>query len=142
MTAFVHAVSTAHSIHGVTEVLWGHNPRIEITAVEPGESAVLSGGPSGSHKIEGIGIGFIPPLWHPEMVDRIERVCTADAKDMARHLAREHGVFAGTSTEANVVAARRVAERLGRSATVVTIACDSGLRYLSTEVFRCSETGV
>lgn len=142
MTAFVHAVSTAHPIHGVTEVLWGHNPRIEITAVEPGESAVLSGGPSGSHKIEGIGIGFIPPLWHPEMVDRIERVCTADAKDMARHLAREHGVFAGTSTEANVVAARRVAERLGRSATVVTIACDSGLRYLSTEVFRCSETGV
>jgi cysteine synthase len=136
VTAFVHAVSTAHSIHGVTEALWRYNPNIEITAVEPDESAVLSGGPSGSHKIEGIGIGFIPPLWHPEMVNRIERVSTADAKEMARRLARERGVFAGTSTGANVVAALRVAERLGPAATVVTIACDSGLRYLSTDVFR------
>lgn len=142
VTAFVHAVSTAHSIHGVTEALWEHDPGIEIAAVEPDESAVLSGGPSGSHKIEGIGIGFVPPLWHPEMVNRIERVSTADAKDMARRLAREHGVFAGTSTGANVVAACRVATRLGPSATVVTIACDSGLRYLSTDVFRRNETGV
>jgi cysteine synthase len=120
VTAFVHAVSTAHSIHGVTEALWERNSRIEITAVEPDESAVLSGGKSGSHKIEGIGIGFVPPLW----------------------LASERGVFAGTSTGANVVAARRVAERLGPSATVVTIACDSGLRYLSTDVFRRSEMSV
>lgn len=142
VTAFVHAVSTAHSIHGVTEALWERNPTIEITAVEPDESAVLSGGQSGSHKIEGIGIGFIPPLWQPEMVNRIERVSTADAKEMARRLARERGVFAGTSTGANVVAARRVAERLGRSATVVTIACDSGLRYLSTDVFRQRDTAV
>jgi cysteine synthase len=139
VTAFVHAVSTAHSIHGVTEALWRHKPDIDITAVEPEESAVLSGGPSGSHRIEGIGIGFIPPLWQPEMVNRIERVSTADAQDMARRLARERGVFAGTSTGANVVAARRVAERLGSSATVVTLACDSGLRYLSTDVFRRSE---
>lgn len=142
VTAFVHAVSTAHSIHGVTEALWERNPGIEITAVEPDESAVLSGAPSGSHKIEGIGIGFVPPLWRPEMVSRIERVSTADAKDMARRLARERGVFAGTSTGANVVAACRAAERLGPSATVVTIACDSGLRYLSTDVFRRSEAGV
>jgi cysteine synthase len=142
VTAFVHAVSTAHSIHGVTEALWAHNPDIEITAVEPEESAVLSGGPSGAHKIEGIGIGFVPPLWHPEMVNRIECVSTSEAKDMARRLARELGVFAGTSTGANVVAARRVADRLGPSATVVTIACDSGLRYLSTDVFRPSEAGV
>lgn len=141
VTAFVHAVGTAHSIHGVTEALWGHNPEVEVTAVEPEESAVLSGGPSGSHKIEGIGIGFVPPLWHADMVNRIERVSTAEAKEMARHLARERGVFAGTSTGANVVAARRVAARLGPSATVVTIACDSGLRYLSTDVFRRSETG-
>lgn len=136
ITAFVHAVSTAHSIHGVTEALWGHDRNIEIVAVEPDESAVLSGGPTGSHKIEGIGIGFIPPLWKPEMVHRIERVTTADAKQMARRLARELGVFAGTSTGANVVAALRVAARLGPAATVVTIACDSGLRYLSTDVFR------
>lgn len=142
VSAFVHAVGTAHSIHGVTEALWAHDPRIEITAVEPEESAVLSGGPSGSHKIEGIGIGFVPPLWHPEMVNRIERVSTAEAKEMARRLARQAGVFAGTSTGANVVAARRVAQRLGPSATVVTIACDSGMRYLSTDVFRRDGTGV
>lgn len=141
VTAFVHVVSTAHSIHGATEALWAHNPQIEITAVEPDESAVLSGGPSGSHKIEGIGIGFVPPLWHPEKVHRIERVSTSDAKDMARRLALEKGVFAGTSTGANVVAARRVAERLGPGATVVTIACDSGLRYLSTDVFGRGEGG-
>ena len=136
VTAFVHAVSTAHSIHGVTEALWRHDPSVEIVAVEPEESPVLSGGASGSHKIEGIGIGFIPPLWHPEMVNRIERVSTADAKAMSRRLAREQGVFAGTSTGANVVAACRVATRFPPAATVVTIACDSGLRYLSTDLFQ------
>lgn len=140
VTAFVHAVSTAHSIHGVTQALWAHDRSVEITAVEPEESSVLSGMPSGSHQIEGIGIGFVPPLWKPEMVNRIERVSTADAKSMARRLARQLGVFAGTSTGANVVAALRVAERLGSSATVVTIACDSGLRYLSTDVFAARDT--
>ena len=135
VSAFVHSVSTAHSIHGVTRALWKHNRDIQIIAVEPQESAVLSGRPSGSHKIEGIGIGFIPPLWERELVNKIETVTTDDAKAMARRLAREEGVFAGTSTGANVVAAIRVAERLGPQATVVTLAVDSGLRYLSTDVF-------
>ena len=134
--AFVHAVSTAHSIHGVTRALWAHDPNVRIVAVEPAESAVLSGGPSGSHKIEGIGIGFIPPLWQPEMVNEIETVSTAEAKAMARRLAREEGIFAGISSGANVVAALRVAGRLGEAASVVTLAVDSGLRYLSTDVFR------
>ncbi|HVE72294.1 MAG TPA: cysteine synthase family protein [Thermoanaerobaculia bacterium] len=133
--AFVHAVSTAHSIHGVTEALWGHDRNIRIVAVEPAESAVLSGRPSGSHKIEGIGIGFIPPLWRRDLVEDIETVSTDDAKAMARRLAREEGIFAGTSTGANVVAALRVAEKLGEGASVVTIAVDSGLRYLSTDVY-------
>jgi cysteine synthase len=133
--AFVHAVSTAHSIHGVTRALWAENRAVRIVAVEPEESAVLSGGPSGSHKIEGIGIGFIPPLWQPELVDEIQTVSTADAKAMARRLAHEEGIFAGTSTGANVVAAIRVAQALGSRATVVTLAVDSGLRYLSTDVF-------
>jgi cysteine synthase A len=136
VSAFVQAVSTAHCIHGVTEELWKHDPKIRIVAVEPEESAVLSGRPSGSHKIEGIGIGFIPPLWQPEKVNEIQTVTTEDAKAMARRLAREEGVFAGTSTGANVVAALRVARQLGRDATVVTIAADSGLRYLSTDVYR------
>jgi cysteine synthase A len=134
--AFVHAVSTAHSIHGVTQALWKRNPRIEVTAVEPAESAVLSGKPTGSHKIEGIGIGFIPPLWDARLVNRIEAVSTEEAKAMARRLARQEGIFAGTSTGANVVAALRVAERLGAGATVVTIVVDSGLRYVSTDVYR------
>ena len=135
VNAFVHAVSTAHSIHGVAQALWAHDRGVHIVAVEPEESAVLSGRPSGSHKIEGIGIGFIPPLWQPELVNEILPVSTAVAKAMARRLAREEGVFAGTSTGANVAAALQVAERLGPDATVVTLAVDSGLRYLSTDVY-------
>ena len=129
-------MGTAHSIHGVTQALWKHNPQIHIVAVEPAESAVLSGKPSGSHKIEGIGIGFIPPLWQPELVNEILTVTTEEAKDMARRLAREEGIFAGVSSGANVVAAIRVARGLGPSAAVATIIVDSGLRYLSTDVFR------
>ncbi len=133
--AFVHSVSTAHSIHGVTRALWRHNEKIRIVAVEPTESAVLSGGPSGSHRIEGIGIGFIPPRWQPELVSDIQTVSTEEAKAMARRLAREEGVFAGTSSGANVVAAIRVAQHLGPTATVATLIVDSGLRYLSTDVY-------
>jgi len=138
--AFVHSVSTAHSIHGVTEALWSHRREIRIVAVEPEESAVLSGKPSGSHKIEGIGIGFIPPLWRPELVNEIQTVTTNDAKQMTRRLAREEGIFAGTSSGANVVAAIRVAQCLGQDATVATIIVDSGMRYLSTDIFR-NESG-
>jgi cysteine synthase len=133
--AFVHAVGTAHSIHAVGRVLRMHNPAIRVTAVEPAESAVLSGGPTGSHRIEGIGIGFIPPLWEPSEVDDIETVSSDDAMRMARRLAKEEGLFAGTSSGANVVAALRIAEQLGPEATVVTILCDSGLRYLSTDLY-------
>lgn len=134
--AFVHTVGTAHSIHGVGQVLWKHDPRIRVIAVEPAESAVLGGGPSGSHKIEGIGIGFVPPLWQPALVNEIMSVSTVQAQEMARRLAREEGIFAGVSSGANVVAALRIAARLGPGATVATIIADSGLRYLSTEVYR------
>ncbi len=134
--AFVQTVSTAHSIHGTARALRRHNPHVRVVAVEPAESAVLSGKPSGSHKIEGIGLGFVPPLWRPDEVDEILTVTTEEAKAMARRLAREEGVFAGPSTGANVVAALRIAERLGPQATVATIVVDSGLRYLSTDVFR------
>jgi cysteine synthase A len=136
LDAFVHAVSTAHSIHGTAHALRTHKPSLHVAAVEPAESAVLSGGPSGSHKIEGIGIGFIPPLWQPNEVDEILTVTTDEAKTMTRRLAREEGIFAGTSTGANVVAALRVAARLGPAAIVATIVVDSGLRYLTTDVFR------
>jgi len=134
--AFVHAVSTAHSIHGTAQALRHHNPKLHVVAVEPAESAVLSGRPSGSHQIEGIGIGFVPPLWKRDEVDEIQTVATNEAKEMARTLAKVEGIFAGTSTGANVVAALRVAADLGPKATVGTIVVDSGLRYVSTDVFR------
>ena len=134
--AFVQAVGSAHSIHGAAHALRNHNRRLHVVAVEPGESAVLSGKPSGSHHIEGIGIGFTPPLWRPAEVNEIIPVPTAEAKAMARRLAREEAIFTGTSTGANIVAALQVAQRLGSGATVATIVIDSGLRYLSTDVFR------
>jgi cysteine synthase A len=136
VNAFVHGVGTAHSLHGITEALWRHNRDIRIAGVEPSESAVLSGKPSGSHNIDGIGIGFVPPLWNREQVDEIMPVSTGEAKKMARRLAQEEGVFAGTSSGANVVAAVQIAQRLGPGATVATIIVDSGLRYLSTDIYR------
>ena len=134
--ALVHTVSTAHSLHGISRALRRHQPALPVYAVEPAESAVLSGQPPGSHKIEGIGLGFLPPLWHPEEVTEILTVSTEDAKAMARRLARDEAIFAGTSTGANIVAALRIAARLGKGKTVATRLVDSGLRYLSTDVFR------
>jgi cysteine synthase len=134
--AFVHVVGTAHSIHGTAVALRGHDRDIHVAAVEPAESAVLSGGPSGAHQIEGIGIGFIPPLWEADQVNEIIGVSTEEAKAMARRLAKEEGIFGGISSGANVAAALQVAERLGPKATVATIIVDSGLKYLSTDVYR------
>jgi cysteine synthase A len=128
---FVQSVGTAGSLRGNAEGLRRHNERIRILAVEPAESPVLSGGRTGAHKIEGIGVGFVPPLWRAEIADRIERVSTEDAKAMAVRLAREEGLFAGTPTGSNVVAALRLAEELGPDATIVTSMCDTGMKYLS-----------
>jgi cysteine synthase A len=133
--AFVHVVGTAHSLHGTTRSLRKHNPNLHVAAVEPAESAVLSGNSSGSHGIEGIGIGFVPPLWEPDQVNEILTVSTDEARLMTRRLAREEGLFAGVSSGANVVAAIRVAKRLGPKATVATIMVDSGLRYLSSDLY-------
>lgn len=134
--AFVQSVGSAHSIHGTAHALRRHNLRVHVTAAEPAESAVLSGEAPGSHKIEGIGIGFDPPLWRRNEVSEILSASTDESNAMARRLAREEGIFAGTSTGLNVIVALRVAERLGPRATVGTIIIDSGLRYLSTDVFK------
>jgi cysteine synthase A len=133
---FVHSVGTADSLRGVAAVLKRHKPGLNVVAVEPAESPVLRGGQPGPHKIEGVGIGYTPPLWEPALVDEIVAVGTEEAKAMARRLAREEALFAGTSSGANVVAALRVAERLGPGAKVVTLMADSGLKYLSSDVFR------
>ena len=134
--AFVHSVGTAASLRGVATVLKRHKPDIRIVAVEPAESSVLLGGQPGPHKIEGVGIGYTPPLWDPSLVDEILSVKTDDAKEMARRLAREEALFAGTSSGANVIASIEVAKRLGPGAKVVTLMVDSGLKYLSTDVYR------
>jgi cysteine synthase A len=136
--AFVHVVGTSHSLRGVATALRRHNPAISVIAVEPGESPVLSGGQPGAHKIEGIGIGYRPPMWDPALVDRVVSITTADAEAMARRLAREDGLFAGTSSGANVLAAIQLGVRLGSRATIATLLVDSGLKYLSTDVFRRS----
>lgn len=130
--AFVQSVGTAASLCGTAEGLRRHNGQVRVVAVEPTESPVLSGGRPGAHKIDGIGAGFVVPLWQEGMADQIERVSTEQAVTMALRLAREEGVFAGTSTGANVAAALRVAEQLGPGATVVTVMCDTGMKYLKS----------
>jgi cysteine synthase len=134
--AFVQSIGTTASLRGVAAVLKRHHPAVRIVAVEPGESPVLSGGKPGAHKIEGIGIGYAPPMWDRTLVDDIIPVPTAEAEAMARRLAREEGLFAGTSSGANVIAAIKVGQRLGPDASVATLLVDSGLKYLSTDVYR------
>lgn len=130
--AFVQSVGTAASLRGTAEALRGHNQSIRMVAIEPSESAVLSGGPSGAHKIDGVGAGYVVPLSHEGIADDIERVSTEEAKAMAYRLAWEEGLFCGVSTGGNVVAAIRLAERLGPNATIVTLMCDTGMKYLKT----------
>ena len=129
---FVQMVGTAASLRGIASGLRRHREQITIVAVEPAESAVLSGGPTGAHKIDGVGAGFVVPLWQNGIADRIEQVSTEEAITMALRLAREEGLCAGTSTGGNVIAALRLAEQLGPHATIVTVMCDTGMKYLKT----------
>lgn len=133
--AFIQSVGTSGSVRGVGEALRENKGDIIVVAVEPSESAVLSGETSGSHKIEGVGAGFVVPLWNPAVVDEIVKVSTEEAMNMARQLAKEEAIFAGTSTGANLVAALNMAKRLGPDSTVVTLMCDSGIKYLSTPLY-------
>ena len=137
--AFVQSTGTAACVRGIAEVLRRNQPNIHIVAVEPKESAVLSGGRTGVHKIEGVGAGFVVPLWHSSIADEIATVSTEEAMAMARQLARSDALFAGTSTGANLVAAIAVGKRLGSDATVVTVMCDSGIKYVSTRLYDNSQ---
>jgi len=129
--AFVQFVGTAASLRGTAEGLRRRNARVRVAAVEPAESAVLSGEKTGTHKIDGVGAGFVVPLWTNEIAGEIERVSTDEAAAMSLRLAREEGLFGGTSTGGNVVAALRLAERLEPGSTIATILCDTGMKYLS-----------
>jgi cysteine synthase A len=135
VSAFVQSVGTSGSLRGIATRLRARNDAVHVVAVEPAESAVLSGRPSGSHKIEGTGAGFVVPLWTEKLASEIQMISTQEAMETARRLARLEGIFAGTSTGGNVAVALRVAERLGPDHTVVTVAVDSGMKYLSTELY-------
>ncbi|HUK50082.1 MAG TPA: cysteine synthase family protein [Terriglobales bacterium] len=134
--AFVASFGTAGCSMGVAEVLKAKSPEIGVFLVEPGESPVVSKGVKGTHDIEGIGAGFVPPLLRRDLYDEILTVSTEEANEMARKLAREEGIFSGSSTGANAVASLTIAKKLGGGKNVVTVAVDSGLKYLSTDVFR------
>ena len=135
LDAFVAGVGTAGCAMGVAEVLKAKDPNIKVVVVEPAESPIISKGIAGEHHIEGIGIGMIPPLLRKDLYDEVIAVKEEDAKQMARRLAREEGIFSGTSTGANVVASTELAGRFRRGSKVVTVAVDTGLKYLWTEPY-------
>lgn len=134
LTAFCHGVGTAGSLMGVAEALKSRDPGIEVVALEPAGSPGLSGGTEGSYAIQGWA-GFLPPIFDRGLVDAVESIEDGEAIEMTLRLAREEGIFAGISSGANVVGALRAAERLGPDAVVVTLAVDSGFKYMTGEPY-------
>jgi cysteine synthase A len=133
--AFCAYVGTAGCFTGVTRELRASLPSLQRVAVEPAESAVLSGGEPGTHRIEGGGVGFWPPLLERDDLDEVVSVPTADAFAMARRAAREEGLWSGPSTGANLVVALELARRLGDGKRVVAPLVDSGLKYLAGDLY-------
>jgi cysteine synthase A len=135
LDAFVAGIGTGGTVTGVGEVLKGVWPGVWIVAVEPAGSPVLSGGPPGKHKIQGIGAGFIPQVLNTAVIDEIVQVTDEDAAEATRRLAREEGILSGISSGAAAWAAIQIARRLGEGKLVVTVLPDTGERYLSTGLF-------
>jgi len=133
--AFCAAVGTSGMIMGTGRVLKRHDPKIRIVALEPTTSAVLSGQTPGRHGVEGVAPGFVPPQFDRSLVSETRAIDEAEARRMAWTLAQQEGLFAGTSTGLNVVAALQLAEELGAGHTVVTVAVDSGLKYLAGDLY-------
>jgi cysteine synthase A len=130
VTAFCHGIGTAASLMGVSDALKSHDADVFVLGLEPAGSAAISGGAHGHFAIQGW-TGIVPPHWDPARVDALETVSDDEALAMTLRLAREEGIFAGISTGANVAAALRVADRLGPQAVIVTLAVDSGFKYMS-----------
>jgi len=135
---FVAGVGTGGTLIGVAETLKKKNPRVVIAAVEPAESPVMSGGKSGSHRIEGIGDGFIPDIiaCARDLVDEVITIKDEDAIRMTHRLIREEGLFVGISSGANVLAAMQLGKKLGKGRTIVTVLPDNAYRYFSTDLFK------
>lgn len=132
---FCAAVGTAGMLVGVARALRGANSRARIIALEPATSAIISTGKAGAHHVEGIGIGFMPPLLDKTYYDEARGIDEGEARHMARRLAKEEGIFAGVSTGLNVTGALQVAQELGAGYTVVTVAVDTGLKYLAGDLY-------
>ena len=134
--AFCGGVGTAGMLMGVAGVLKDANSTTRIVALEPATSAVISTGKAGAHHIEGVGVGFVPPLLDASLYDEVRGIDEGEARALARRLAREEGVFSGVSAGMNVVGALQLARELGPGHTVVTVACDSGLKYLAGDLYQ------
>jgi cysteine synthase A len=130
VTAFCHGIGTAGSLMGVSDALKSRNAGVRIVGLEPAGSAAISGGPRGSFAMQGW-TGVVPPHWDAQRVDELWTIEDAEALEMTRRLAGEEGIFAGISAGANVVGARRLAAQLGPDAVVVTLAVDSGFKYMT-----------
>jgi cysteine synthase len=133
--AFVHGVGTGGTITGVGQVLRAKFPHVRIVAVEPETSAVLSGGPPGEHRIDGIGAGFVPQILDRSVITDIRTISEADAQRTKLELARREGLLVGISAGASVKIALDIARELGPGKTVVTILCDTGERYFSSDAY-------
>ena len=137
---FVAGVGTGGTISGTGEGLKRHNPKIEVISVEPDTSAVLSGDKPGPHKLQGIGAGFIPPIYNASVVDKVMRVGNEDAMQTARELAVKEGTLVGISSGAAAYAALKLAELPAyKDKTIIVLLPDTGERYLSTELFSKAE---
>ncbi|MCA9409194.1 MAG: cysteine synthase A [Candidatus Omnitrophica bacterium] len=135
LDAFIAGIGTGGTITGIGEVLKKELPHVKIIAVEPKTSAVLSGAKPGGHRIQGIGAGFVPKILNCDIIDQILTVTDREAYDMMKRLGKEEGLCVGLSSGANVFAAVKVAQQLGPTKRVVTILCDTGERYFSTEQY-------
>lgn len=138
---FVAGAGTGGTITGVSRFLKSKNSQIQTVVVEPSLSAVLSGNDPGSHKIQGIGAGFVPKVYDKRVVDEIFKVDDEKAFELARKLAKEEGIFSGISSGANVYAALEIARRPeNKGKTIVTVICDTGERYLSTPLYTSDDS--